>query len=402
MRQIMDKEKIKRDMLALASIGQDESGGINRVFGSGYMKTATNAVSEYMSEAGMDVRVDSVGNVHGIYAPNGTKGKEILIGSHLDTVPGGGVYDGLLGIVGAVETVRMLRYDNINLSSPIHVIATNGEEGNDLGGTFGSRAMMGLLDTEDPNYLSCAESFGYTKEDLEAAIFSPYNCACYLELHIEQGKTLYENHESIGIVTGIVGLQRYEISIVGEANHAGTTMMEYRRDALVAAAGLIIEADRMARDYGRQMVATIGKLNLYPNSVAVIPGSVTMILEIRNQEESVMEEFISEFEQRAAIIAPNVSISFSTVVKKAPVHCDKKIISTIENACREKNVSCRLMPSGATHDGNAMATKLPIGMIFVPSVDGISHDRHEKTEWEDVMCGIDILYNTVKELAEDR
>lgn len=393
----MNRDELKKRILSFASIGMDKEGAVNRVFGSDFMKEASQAMKLYMEEAGMESFIDSAGNVHGFYRTNVRDAPVIFAGSHLDTVKAGGIFDGLMGIIAAVECVRELSVEKYPLCCDIHVVATNGEEGNDLGGTFGSRAMMGMLDADDPAYLEKCMKYGYTGEDLKNAVLDVKNALCYLELHIEQGKTLYEDRKQIGAVTGIVGLQRYQTEVRGESNHAGTTMMEYRKDALVEAAKVILKADELAREFGHHMVATVGKMDVYPGAVAVIPGKVDMVLEFRNQDEQRMESYIEQIKES---FERSGNVSFIPLVKKKPVKCDPKIVDIITQICKEQGISCVQMPSGATHDGNAMAMKMPIGMIFVPSKDGISHSVHEWTEWEDVENGVKVLYETIKRLDQ--
>ena len=393
----MNRDELKKRILLFASVGMDKEGAVNRVFGSDFMKDASRAMKLYMEEAGMESFIDSVGNVHGLYRTVVKDAPVIFAGSHLDTVKEGGIFDGLLGVIAAVECVRELAAEKYPLHCGIHVVATNGEEGNELGGTFGSRAMMGMLDTDDSSYLEKCLKYGYTKDALENAVLDVKNALCYLELHIEQGKTLYEDHKQIGAVTGIVGLQRYQTEVLGESNHAGTTMMEYRKDALVEAAKVILKADELAREFGHHMVATIGKMDVSPGAVAVIPGKVDMILEFRNQDEQRIE---NSFGQMKESFEKSGNVNFTPLVKKKPVKCDPKIVDMIIQICKEQGISCVQMPSGATHDGNAMAMKMPIGMIFVPSKDGISHSVHEWTEWDEVETGVKVLYETIKRLDQ--
>ena len=395
----MDKQRIRADMMRLAEIGKDPQGGISRVFGSEFMNQERQQALLYLEQAGFESYLDSVGNVHGVYRTANSCGPEILTGSHLDTVKQGGIFDGLMGFVTSVEAVRLLREEGVQLKCPVHVVGTNGEEGNALGGTFGSRAMMGLLDLSDPQYLALCETFGYTKQDLENAVLPTSGIRCYLEAHIEQGKTLYEKKEKIGIVKGIVGLQRYGVRVRGESNHAGTTMMEYRRDALVAASKLVVKADQLARQMGGGMVATVGKVDALPGAVAVIPGQADFILECRNLEESRMEQFISAIREYAATLS-EVEIEFTPIVKKQPVHCEAGLVEMLDAICTQQEIPHRIMSSGATHDGNAFALKFPIGMIFLPSREGISHNPAEWTEWEDVYTGIEVLAQALKQLGQ--
>lgn len=393
----MHLEQAKYALEEIGSIGKDPEGGVSRVFGSEFIEAGQIRLQQYFESANLRSWIDSVGNVHGVLECGDPSTQEILIGSHYDTVKQGGLFDGLMGVVAGVEVARELQKQNVVLKKNIHIIATNGEEGNDLGGTFGSRAMMGLLNLSDENYLEKAKEFGYSKENMEAAVLDVDKAMCYLELHIEQGPTLDKYGEQIGVVTGIVGLRRYKVVVHGISNHAGTTMMEDRDDAMVSAAKVIVMADQLARELGNHFVETIGKLEVFPGTVATIPNRVEMVMEIRNEEEALMDYFIHEFMERLQGIA---KADVSPIVTKAPVKCSEAIAKMVERVCDEEVLRYRIMPSGATHDGNAMAAKMPVGMIFIPSVKGISHAKEEQTEWEDIYTGITVLYKVVKEMAE--
>lgn len=391
-------EIIRKKFQKLAEIGKDDQGGLNRVFGSTFMEQAQKSIGAYFEECGLSVWMDTAGNVHGKLSCGNKNAREIYMGSHLDTVKEGGMFDGLLGIMAAAECARSLREEKYPLSCDLHVIATNGEEGNELGGTFGSRALAGELPLESVDYAVKLKKYGYTPEDLKKAIVSSHDPLCYLELHIEQGPTLWKHGEQIGAVTGIVGLRRYKVTVHGKSNHAGTTMMEDRDDALVSAAKLILEGDRLARKIGRNFVETVGIVHVFPGSAPVIPSRVEMVLEIRNEDEKLMDSFIREYEETAGKIA---KVDIEMLVKKSPVLCAENLTDIIEKACAEKNISCRRMPSGATHDGNAMASLMPVGMIFVPSKNGVSHSPDEWTEWKDARVGFEILKETVKKLQRE-
>lgn len=391
----MDSDKIRENFFDIADIGRNEDGSITRLLFSKEYKEAQNRTRKYMEEAGLTTAIDPVGNLHGILKSEDPDAKTILIGSHLDTVIQGGAYDGLLGIIAGVEVARELTEHQQKLKHHLEIIAFNGEEGNDLGGTFGSRCAMGLVPSEEEAYLQKAKAFGLTKEDLLNSKMITKDKSCFLELHIEQGNTLWQTGEEIGIVNGIVGLVRYKITAWGQSNHAGTTMMEHRKDAMTGMAKLMAEADRLARDYGNHMVATFGKVEVTPNAVAVIPGKVEAVLEIRNLDRELLERFYEDLKGLSQELAP-ITFTFEKLVEKMPQTCDERIIEIIEKLCREKDITHRVMPSGATHDSVAMAYKMPIGMIFVPSKDGISHNGAEYTKWSQVMTGIRLLYETVK------
>ncbi|MBO5112480.1 MAG: Zn-dependent hydrolase [Lachnospiraceae bacterium] len=386
-------KQVREKIEEFSKIGMDEEGAVSRIFGSKFMKEGQAEIMEYFHKCGLKTWMDSVGNIHGSLECGKENAGEILIGSHLDTVKQGGIFDGLLGIVAGAEAIKLLKEEEFHLTKDIHIIATNGEEGNELGGTFGSRAMMGLLPCGSDEYLEKAAAYGYSKEDLLHAQMDTSHAKCYLELHIEQGPTLYNHGEKIGIVTGIVGLRRYRVTVYGIGNHAGTTMMEDREDALVAASRIILMGDELARRTGHNFVETVGVLSVFPGSAPVIPSRVEMILEIRNEDEKLMDDFMEEYQKQARMMA---KIKIEPVVQKSPVKCSEKLIDITEKLCRQKQISYRKMPSGATHDGNAMALKMPVGMIFVPSKKGISHSKEEWTDWDDIDCGMEILIEVIK------
>ena len=393
----MDLVQFRENMMKIAVIGQEKSGGISRIFGSGFYDEAAEKLQQYMKDVGLKTWMDSVGNVHGVLACGRPDAEEILIGSHLDTVKEGGIFDGLLGVFAGIECIKELQSKHKILDYDIHIIATNGEEGNELGGTFGSRAIMGYVDTTDEEFLKKAEKYHYFKEDFEKAIYDTKKVKCYLELHIEQGKTLEESKKKIGIVTGIVGLQRYEITVNGKSNHAGTTMMEYRDDALVKASRIIVLIDEIAKELGHNLVATCNKMTIHPNALAVISDKVVFTLECRNQDEQLMAKLLERVQEALKEI-PGVQIK--PLIQKKPVNCNKKIVNIVEEICKEEKIAYCKMPSGATHDGNYFARRIPIGMIFVPSIGGISHSKEEKTEWEDVETGLNLLYQTILKIGK--
>lgn len=393
----MDFERIYRDFTELARTGESADGSVTRLLFDKSFWEVARKTKAYMEGAGFTVWTDACGNVHGTWSCGVPEAKTVYMGSHLDTVKEGGLYDGMLGVVGAVEAFREFLADPVEKRVNVHILATNGEEGNDLGGTFGSRAMAGLVDPDVPGYMEKAAAYGLKREDFDSVQLPMKDGLCYLELHIEQGSTLDKAGEQIGIVTGIVGLQRYGITVSGESNHAGTTMMEYRKDALVGAAKLIAGFDRMAREYGNSMVATVGTISVFPGAVSVIPEQVEMVLEIRNLSEERLDRFAADAVTMGRAI-PDVETKFQPIVRKAPVRCDGRIGKMLEGLCLKEGYSFRKMPSGATHDGNAMAAKMPIGMIFVPSRDGISHNKKEFTPWEDASRGMQVLSGLLKKI----
>lgn len=393
---IFEKKNLKENMEIFVRLGQIGGlKGVNRLFGSEQYHKAAEAMCEYFNSIQMESYIDTVGNVHGIFHSENSDGREILIGSHLDTVKEGGIFDGLLGIVAGAECVRRLKQENVFLNYDIHVIATNGEEGNELGGTFGSSCLVGEMNTESVVFQEKAADYGLNAEKVSKAKMDFSKTRCYLELHIEQGEILEKQKQKIGVVTGIVGLQRYHIHIQGMSNHAGTTKMEYRRDALVAASQIILYGDELARSYPNSFVATFETFKVSPCVLAVINGEVDMVLECRSQDKMLMEQYMSEM-QEVCRSMKEFHITMSPIVKKSPVKMQDDLIKTIEEVCKKQDIANCRMQSGATHDGNMYAHQVPVGMIFVPSRDGISHCSQEWTDWEDCIIGLEVLYQTLK------
>ncbi len=391
-------EKLEEIMLHFASYGRNEDGSISRVFGSEAYDEAAKELQRYMQECGMESHIDSVKNIHGVFPGTDPAAGEILIISHLDTVREGGIFDGLFGVVAGIECVKRLQKEGKRTRFSIHVIATNGEEGNELGGTFGSRALAGHIDYSE-QFLSKAAKYGFDEEKLRSAEMDFSDVKYSLELHIEQGRTLYEAQEEIGIVTGIVGLQRYLITIKGRTNHAGTTMMEYRRDALVRMSEIITMADSLAREMGNELVVTFNKVEIHPNILGVISDEVSLVMECRNRKESMMDEFVRRVRERFETGEDaDVKVSFSPLVRKAPVDCAPELVQAGEKAVKELGFRYRLMPSGATHDGNMIALRVPIGMVFVPSREGLSHCKEEWTDWDICEKGVEVLYSMIQEI----
>ena len=388
---------IKNEILALSSYGKTAEGGNNRLFGSAAYREAAWELRKRFLKLGMKSWIDSVGNIHGLYPADASMDEpSVLIGSHLDSVKNGGMFDGLLGVVGGMVCVKRLKEEQRNVRCAVHVLAANGEEGNDLGGTFGSRCLAGKLDVSDPSVRAKLRKYAITPEAVQKAKMDFSSVRGYLELHIEQGKTLYESHADVGVVTGIVGLQRYQIRVKGQANHAGTTMMPFRKDALVGAAGIIVSADRLARELGQNLVATFNRVAVEPNVLAVITKEVRMVLECRNRSEDLLEEYVQRVKQQSA---QKADAEFSLLVKKSPADCSPKFVEAMAESCRDSGVTWQKMTSFATHDGNMMAQKTPVGMIFVPSKNGISHSKEEWTDWEQCEKGTDILYRTLLKIS---
>lgn len=313
---------------------------------------------------------------------------------------GKAIFDGALGVTGALEVICRLKEQKRTLRHPLEVWGFNLEESSPLGGTFGSRCVVGMVDPDVPGYPERLTRYDLTPDDVRAAKRDISKYGCYVEYHIEQGDKLDRAGLDVGVVSGIVSVVRYDVTAHGVSNHAGTTMMENRKDALVGMSKLIVAAEQRARELSDTLVFTVGKLSVLPGQENVIPNEVAATFEMRHMDKAVTDRFFADIQKMAAEI-DNCDFTLVNTVAKYSTPCDPRIIQIIDRACADRNVPHVIMPSGAGHDANPMAHEgVPIGMIFVPSVKGISHHGAEWTEPRHVDTGADILFDTVLALDE--
>lgn len=394
----INAERLMTTITEIGNIGA-AADGITRLAYSREYGQAAALLSQRMREAGLAVRMDGTGNLYGRRKGKMDDLPVILTGSHLDTVKNGGLYDGNLGICGALELIRVLNENDIWTQHPLEIVAFTAEEGDTYGGTFGSRVVTGLQDVDAPWLLAKLEENGVTRQDMIDSKRDMSKIAAFLELHIEQGGALEMNRKQIGIVSGIAGISRYRITVRGESNHAGTTPMALRKDALFAAAELIRQIDSISRLIGDPFVATIGVFGIKPGFINVIPGEVEMTLEMRDLEQSRIETAVSRIREAASKIE-NVRVDIQLAMEKPPVKTDVKIIRLMENICWERAISYQIMPSGAGHDAKALAQFIPAGMVFIPSAGGKSHCKEEFSTLNDIVRGTEVLLATVLALDQ--
>jgi len=360
-----------------------------------------------MEKAGLKVRVDAAGNIIGHREGRNPKLPVILFGSHIDSVPHGGNYDGALGVLSALECIEILNQQNFLTAHPLEVIVFSDEEG----GLTGSHAAAGELSQEALQIKSHSGKtigegirfIGGDPDNLRSAKRNPSEILAYLELHIEQGGILEAEKINIGVVEGIVGINVWDVTVVGFANHAGTTPMNQRKDALLAAARLIESVNHIARSIPGRQVATVGTIQAEPGAPNVIPGKVVMSLEIRDLEKSQIDLVFEKVKDSAAKIATDTgtTISFAALdVTAVPAPTDPRLRKIIQEAATGLGLTTKLMPSGAGHDAQNLARIVPIGMIFVPSVGGISHSPKEFTTASDMANGASVLTHAVLKLDE--
>jgi N-carbamoyl-L-amino-acid hydrolase len=367
-------------------------------------------LAEEFKGAGLAVEVDVGGNLIGRMPGTGRGLGALVAGSHSDTVPSGGRFDGMLGLLAALEAAQSIREQRVSLVHPLEVVDFLAEEPSDFGiSCIGSRSWAGVLSASDLSrslpsskvtLASAIDSVGGRAEHLGKAIRSQDSVAAYVELHIEQGLVLGERKAEIGVVTAIVGIRRHEVVVEGRADHAGTTPMSLRRDALVGAAGFIRAVDELARlrpSEGAYLVATIGKLSLEPNAINAVPGFVRMILETRSTDENALLQFEQELwrQTEGELNDRGLRLTRSLLSQTLPTACSPLIQSTIEEACSAAGFSSTRLPSGAGHDGVFVARLAPMGMIFVTCREGRSHAPEEWAEPVDCANGATVLAETL-------
>ena len=398
---LVDGDRLNAILGVFRRYGGTDDGGTTRLAYSDEDIAGRAYAASVMESAGLQVSVDLAGNLVGTRAGTDPTALPIIIGSHMDTVPEGGSYDGHLGSAAAFEVALTLYHHGIELRHPLEVIVFQNEEG----GKTGSRALVGRV---EPHEFDIVTASGFTIRDginrlggdaarLDEAQRDPGSMAGFLELHIEQGAFLEAAGTQIGVVEGIVGIRRWNITVRGAQNHAGTTPMPQRRDALVAAADLIRAVNEVATTMEGRQVATVGRIEAVPGAPNVVPGEVRATLEIRDLEMDKIGHVFAEIVARAREIesARDVAIELDRFYESLAAPTAPAFRDLIEEQAAALGYSAVRMPSGAGHDAQSMAELGPVGMIFVPSRDGISHSPEEYTAPEDVTRGANVLLRSV-------
>jgi N-carbamoyl-L-amino-acid hydrolase len=404
----VNQERIEKRIFELAEFGKDTTGKGYRVAYTKGDVEGRNWFMEQMKNAGLEVTIDAAGNIIGKRKGKNPSLKPIAFGSHIDMVPDGGNYDGCVGSIAALEVMETLKESNIMTNHPLEVLIFANEEG----GTIGSMAKVGHLTADGLQeksqmgltYSEGIKLIGGNPDAISSSILKKGDLKAFLELHIEQGSILEQEKIEIGIVEGIVGIVWWEITVDGAANHAGTTPMKLRKDALVAASKFIIAVNDIALKTEGKHVATVGKIDAMPGAYNVIPGKVVLGLEIRDLSFEKIEMLFAEMEKQAATIAieSKTKINFQrrdNFVK--PALTNRNLQQIIEKSTKTLGLSTKYMQSGAGHDAQEIALISPIGMIFIPSVGGISHSPKEFTTAVDMANGANVLLQTILELDKE-
>jgi beta-ureidopropionase / N-carbamoyl-L-amino-acid hydrolase len=393
----INSDRLMEHLNAMGAIGKNPAGGYDRIAYTDADRQGREYVIGLMRAAGLEVTVDTAGNISGRQAGRQPGLPVLVLGSHVDSVPQGGNYDGIVGSLGAIEVAQIVAERHLSLHHPLEIPIFQNEEG----GLKGSRAISGEFREEE---LSQATRSGKTLRDGIAFIGGdPARLAdarrkagdifAYLELHIQQGASLEADKIDIGIVDGIIGNRRWDVTIEGIANHAGTTPMNQRHDALLAGARFIEAVNRVVTSMPGQQVGTVGRIQAVPGAYNVVPGKVILGLDIRDLDEGRMDTMFAQIREAADQIGQSsgTKFSFQQLVDDKPALTDQRLRQIIAASAKQLNLSTTVVRSGATHDAQSMARLAPMGMIFVPSVGGISHAPEEFTRPQDVINGVNVL-----------
>ena len=403
-------ERVMARADALAAISETPD-ALTRVYLSAQHLQANQLVGEWMRQAGMTVWQDSVGNICGRYEGAQEGAQAVLLGSHLDTVRNAGRYDGMLGVLAAIEVVDSLHQQGRHLAQAIEIVGFGDEEGTRFGITLlGSRGITGTwpqgwLETCDAGGISVAQAMvqaGLDPARVALAARHQDDFSACLELHIEQGPCLEQEGLPLGVVEAINGARRLSCRFTGEAGHAGTVPMNHRKDALAAAAEWMVLIENTTRQRGGNRVATVGELRCLPGAVNVIPGEVALSLDIRGPQDAPLDALLAELLAQAQTIAARRGLSFSAeeFYRIAATPCDARLQDLLGQAVESVQGRSLSLPSGAGHDTIALAERWPVGMLFVRCKGGVSHHPAESVMAEDVALAIEAFGRAVKKLAD--
>lgn len=397
-------KRVNDHLSALAEFGKNPQGGVSRVAYTDADREGREFAMRLMREARLDVKIDTAGNIIGKRAGTESRLPPIMIGSHIDSVPEGGNYDGNVGSMSAIEVAQTVAENNIATRHSVEVIIFQNEEG----GLIGSRAVSGELTEKELDLVSRSgktirdgiKFIGGDPARISEARRRRGEIAAYVELHIEQGAILATEKIDIGIVEGIVGINWWDVTLEGFANHAGTTPMNQRRDAMLAAAKFTEAVNRVVTSIPGRQVGTVGRIQAWPGAPNVIPGKVVLSLELRDLDAVKIQMLYGRIRAEADEIAKasGVSFDFKEINVNTPAPTDERVRRMIAESAKELGLTTKLMPSGAGHDAQDMARLAPVGMIFVPSAGGISHSPKEFSRPEDITNGANVLLHTLLKL----
>ena len=404
----VNSERLLRDFEQLSEIGATVGGGVSRLALSNEDLAARSWFADRIEEAGLQVRDDEVGNLSGLLCADDPDAKTLMIGSHLDTVPNGGRFDGAIGVLIALECLRRLNEAGVNPRCHLEAINFTDEEGT-WSSLFGSNGVIGKISADDVDdstqenmpFRAALYRAGIMLEEVQSARRDADSILGYLEVHIEQGKTLHEQGFDLGIVERIVGRTTYNVVFYGEAAHAGTTTADERRDALQGAAAFIISAHKLIRAEYPEGVVNCGHVSVVPDSFNVVPAEASLRVEFRHPDTETLREMESRIVRLAqdSAVKHRLRVSTERALHRAAERMSGYLVKQIESACRAEAVNCMPIASYSGHNAQIMNQMVPAGMIFLPSVDGISHNPREFTEWRHVELGANVLLRTILQLT---
>ncbi|MCY4019953.1 MAG: Zn-dependent hydrolase [Chloroflexi bacterium] len=404
----VNSERLQADFDALAEIGVTMGGGVSRLALSNEDLAARSWYADRIEEAGLQIRDDEAGNLSGLLCSDDPKAKTLMLGSHLDTVPNGGRYDGAIGVLIALECLRRIRESGIKPKYHLEAINFTDEEGT-WHSLFGSNAIIGTLSAADLNdslrangaFRAALYRAGIRPDEIQRAQRNPEDILGYLEVHIEQSSSLHEQGAELGIVDRIVGRSTYNVTFFGEAAHAGTTTAEERRDALQGAAAFIILAHKLITEEYPEGVINCGHVSVKPDTFNVVPAEASLRVEFRHPDTTMLTEMEARLIRLTQDCAKSyrLSVGVDRVLRREAEQMSPNLVHHLEQACRLEKVSYMTIASYSGHNAQIMNQMVPAGMIFLPSVDGISHNPKEFTEWRHVEVGANVLLRTILQLA---
>lgn len=406
-------KRLQRDFDNISQFGLLPNGGVTRLAFSKEDLKAREYLRQTMEDLNLQVSIDAFGNMRGR-----REGKynlpPVVIGSHLDTVPDGGHFDGVVGVIAALEVIRVLNNRGIVTERPIEVINFSCEESSRFrAGTLGSKVIVGKVSKEnlikyvDKDGISLYEALeksGYNPEELEKCRIQPGEIYAFIEMHIEQGPVLEQENKEVGIVTAIAAPTRFKVIFEGVADHSGNTPMHLRKDALTAASELILGVEEIAKNQaGEKTVGTVGYVYVQPGAMNVVPGKVELGIDIRDINMQDKQRAVSKVIKLLSTIQEKrgINISYEVLSDEEPVTLSDKIVKSLEEEAKKLNLSYMLMPSGAGHDAMYMTNITDVGMIFIPSIDGVSHNIKEYSRMEDIAKGTELLLDTTLKLTQE-
>jgi N-carbamoyl-L-amino-acid hydrolase len=409
MRIQLDEDRFVSTMKEQAEIGGTENGGLHRLALSDEDKAVRDWFTEQLEELGLDVRVDAFGNMFARRAGSDPSADPVMVGSHLDSQPYGGIYDGALGVISVLELLRTLDDEGIETAHPIEIVNWTNEEGSRFQPAMqGSGVWAGAHDIEE-EYAKTDEDGATFEEELERIGYKgdvpaepQDDYEAYLELHIEQGPYLEENGKDVGVVTGIVGFNWGAITFYGEADHSGPTPMHYRKDALVAAADVITQIRRIPSTLGDRTVGTVGYIDAKPNSINIIPEEVTFTWGFRDPNDEIIEEAVDRVLMEAETAAEREGLDWEWEQRMdvSSVDFSEKCVDAVQSAADDLGYDSMRIFSGAGHDATHMTSVCDTSMVFAVSEDGKSHNEAEYTSWDDCYASANTLANAALELAD--